>query len=122
MAQNPLTDRSILGPYAESSLEAGGAFDTSGSSPLADRSILGPYAEGVATPQEPGVAGLPTIQDVSELPEDLLERTIQHAREGGQHILSGVSSLVPGTPETIWRRRAPDETAIQYLASKLAPL
>jgi hypothetical protein len=68
------------------------------------------------------VKDLPTVKSLGELPGDLVNRALTHAKGGVESFVGGFESLAPGSENTIWRRRQEKETPVQYLLSKLAPL
>jgi len=68
------------------------------------------------------VDSLPTVKSIGELPADLANRTLTHAKGGVESFVGGFESLAPGSENTIWRRRQEKESPAQYLLSKLAPL
>lgn len=68
------------------------------------------------------VSDLPTVQSLGDLPGDLMNRTLTHAKGGVESFVGGLESLAPGSEKTVWRRRQEKESPVQYLLSKLAPL
>jgi len=66
--------------------------------------------------------GMPTIESWTDLPRDLGQRTLAHAKGGIESFVGGATALAPGTENTIWRMPVQGEGKLPYALSKLAPL